>query len=103
MLSKVWTRPPLIQRYAGDVKANATRMSLAAICRFFNIKANDSVMPPAPPSPSVEAPSLDEALLMIYDPRNDSEQLETQPDKFEELRGNYPLRREKEAYTIIVE
>ena len=103
LLSKVWIGTPHIAGYSADGKANATRMSLDAICRFFNIKATYSVMPPAPPYPIVEAPSLDEALLMIYDPRNDSEQLETQPDKFEELRGNYPLRREKEAYTIIVE
>jgi erythronate-4-phosphate dehydrogenase len=32
--------------------------------------------------------------LRLYDPRRDSEALKQNPENFEALRGNYPLRRE---------
>ena len=103
LLNKVMIGTPHIAGYSADGKANATRMSLDALCRFFDIKAQYTVAPPAPQFPVVYTPSLDEALISIYDPRTDSDQLKDNPQKFEELRGNYPVRREKQAYTIIVE
>jgi 4-phosphoerythronate dehydrogenase (EC 1.1.1.290) len=36
----------------------------------------------------------------MYDPRRDSNALKANPELFEQLRGDYPFRREKEAYTI---
>ena len=103
LLNKVMIGTPHIAGYSADGKANATRMSLDALCRFFGIKPQYTIAPPAPQFPVVYAPSLDEALISIYDPRTDSDQLKDNPQKFEELRGNYPVRREKQAFTIIVE
>ncbi len=103
LLDKVMIGTPHIAGYSADGKANATRMSLDALCLFFCIEAHYNVSPPPPPFPVVEASSTDEALLNIYDPRTDSSNLKSNPTQFEELRGNYPLRREKGAYTIIVE
>lgn len=37
----------------------------------------------------------DDLRLRLYNPLEDSQRLKDAPEKFEELRGNYPLRREK--------
>ena len=103
LLDKAIIGTPHIAGYSADGKANATRMSLDALCRFFNIKADYTVEPPTPPFPVIHAHSLDQGILDIYDPRTDSKNLKTAPQKFEELRGNYPFRREQKAYTIVVE
>ena len=71
---------PHIAGYSADGKANATRMSLEALCRFFDIKAEFQIVPPEG--------------SCIYDPTRDSEWLKAAPEKFEWFRGNYPIRRE---------
>jgi erythronate-4-phosphate dehydrogenase len=50
----------------------------------------------------IEAADTADALLQIYDPRRDSNALKASPEAFEQLRGNYPLRREREAYRIVL-
>ena len=103
LLNKVMIGTPHIAGYSADGKANATRMALDAVCRFFNIKADYTVEPPTPLFPIIHAHSIDEGILAIYDPRTDSKNLKNSPQKFEDLRGNYPFRREQKAYTIVVE
>ncbi|MBC8592588.1 4-phosphoerythronate dehydrogenase PdxB [Oscillospiraceae bacterium N12] len=100
LLNKVLLGTPHIAGYSADGKANATRMSLDALCRFFNTPTDYKITPPEPQNKIVKASTLDEALLSIYDPRRDSEVLKTHPELFEKLRGDYPLRREKEAYSF---
>lgn len=100
LLNKVLIGTPHIAGYSADGKANATRMSLCSFCRFFGLSHSYNILPPAPFSDIIKASSKEEALLKIYDPRRDSDWLKQQPDKFEYLRGNYPLRREPEAYQI---
>ena len=101
LLNRVFLGTPHIAGYSADGKANATRMSLDALCRFFHIKADYRIAPPQPRNPIITADSLAEAYLQMYDPRRDSETLKTHPEQFEKLRGDYPLRREKDAYTYI--
>jgi len=72
---------PHIAGYSADGKANATRMSLEALCRFFGVEADFVIAPPEGPCD--------------YDPTRDSEWLKASPDKFEWFRGNYPVRRER--------
>lgn len=72
---------PHIAGYSADGKANATRMSLEALCRFFGVEADFAIMPPEGPKE--------------YDATRDSEWLKASPEKFEWFRGNYPVRREK--------
>ena len=103
LLNKVMIGTPHIAGYSADGKANATRMALDAVCRFFNIKADYTVEPPTPLFPIIPAHTIDEGILAIYDPRTDSKNLKNSPQKFEDLRGNYPFRREQKAYTIVVE
>ena len=101
LLNRVFLGTPHIAGYSADGKANATRMSLDALCRFFHIKADYRIAPPQPRNPIITAGNLAEAYLQMYDPRRDSEALKTHPEQFEKLRGDYPLRREKDAYTYI--
>lgn len=100
LLNKVFLGTPHIAGYSADGKANATRMSLDALCRFFKLKADYLITPPQPENPTIIAASTAEAYLQMYDPRKDSEALKSHPELFEKLRGDYPLRREKEAYQI---
>jgi len=92
---------PHIAGYSADGKANATRMSLEALCRYFNITAHFNIQPPQPVNTEIVASTMEEALIEIYDPRVDSNNLKAHPECFESLRGNYPLRREKGAYRIV--
>lgn len=103
LLEKVMIGTPHIAGYSADGKANATRMSLNAICSFFQIKEKYEISAPAPASPIIYAKNHEEALLQMYNPTNDSNRLKTQPELFETLRGDYPLRREEEAYIINIE
>ena len=100
LLNKVFIGTPHIAGYSADGKANATRMSLDALCRFFNIRADYQITPPQPENPEIIATNTAEAYLQMYNPQRDSEALKTHPELFEKLRGDYPLRREKEAYSI---
>ena len=90
----VWENEPAIN-------LTLLSMSLDALCRYFNIQADYQIIPPAPSQPQITAETLSDAYLQIYDPRQDSNALKTHPELFEKLRGDYPLRREKKAYTIL--
>ncbi len=100
LLEKAFIGTPHIAGYSADGKANATRMSLDAICKFFQIKGDYEINAPAPFSPIIHAKNYEEAVLQIYNPTEDSNRLKTQPELFETLRGDYPLRREEKAYII---
>lgn len=101
LLNRVMIGTPHIAGYSADGKANATQMSLDAVCKHFGIRATYHITPPQPESSVIQGTGSEEdALLAIYDPRRDSEALKAHPECFEQLRGNYPLRREKTAYII---
>lgn len=102
LLNKVMIGTPHIAGYSADGKANATRMSLEALCRHFEIDADYQILPPLPETPHLVAPTMAAALLTIYDPRRDSDALKLHPESFEQLRGDYPFRREEEAYDISI-
>ena len=102
LLEKVLIGTPHIAGYSADGKANATRMSLDSICRFFHLSATYEITPPAPSSPLIEAKDREEALLKMYNPIEDSNRLKSHPELFETLRGDYPLRREAKAYMQVI-
>lgn len=101
---------PHIAGYSKDGKANGTKMSVQAISKFFNLGIDD--WEPAnvelPESTSIEINGeqrkaysiLAEAILSTYDIENDDENLKDSPHKFEQLRGDYPVRREFNTYTV---
>ena len=83
---------PHIAGYSADGKANATRMSLEALCRFFHVEAKFDI---TPENVGIDFSSdKEEAFLQAYNPKRDSEWLKESPQKFEWFRGNYPVRRE---------
>ena len=100
LLEKTFIGTPHIAGYSADGKANATRMSLDAICKFFQIKGDYEINAPALVSPIIHAKNHEEAVLQMYNPTEDSNRLKNQPELFETLRGDYPLRREEKAYII---
>lgn len=100
LLKEVFIGTPHIAGYSADGKANATRMALDALCKHFNIKAEYKITPPEPANVVIEAPTYEDALLEIYNPAKDSNTLKVHPKQFEQLRGDYPLRREESAYQI---
>ena len=82
LLHRVAIATPHVAGYSADGKANATRMSLEAVARFMGADFVPQIVLPDAPCLSVET------LL------DDSRQLKQYPDRFEEMRGNYPVRRE---------
>jgi erythronate-4-phosphate dehydrogenase len=102
LLQQVMIGTPHIAGYSADGKANATEMSLRSLCTYFHLPMNFDITPPSPEQTTITASSIEEALLQIYNPHRDSDMLKAHPEKFEWLRGNYPLRREKKAYRIVI-
>lgn len=100
LLNKVFLGTPHIAGYSADGKANATRMSLDALCKYFKKQVKYCILPPQPENPILTVATEEDAYLQIYDPHRDSEALKAHPEWFEKLRGDYPLRREKEAYEL---
>ena len=93
LMEVAYIATPHIAGYSADGKANATRMSLEALCHFFHINTEFEILPP--PLPFMEySTDEEEAFLQLYNPLRDSEWLKASPEKFEWFRGNYPLRRE---------
>ena len=93
LLEVAYIATPHIAGYSADGKANATRMSLEALCRFFQLDAKFEILPPSLPCMEFSSDE-EEAFLQRYNPVRDSEWLKKSPEKFEWFRGNYPLRRE---------
>lgn len=93
LLHQVFIGTPHIAGYSADGKANATRMVLEAFCRFFGIQKEYSI---TLPQPEDERYDSDESIrqLQMYNPQHDYEVLLAHPERFEQLRGDYPLRRE---------
>jgi erythronate-4-phosphate dehydrogenase len=103
---------PHIAGYSKDGKANGTQMSVQAISRFFNLGIDDwepeNVELPEKTVIHIDGNQrreysiLAEAVLSTYDIETDDEALREDPQQFEKLRGDYPVRREFATYTIKV-
>jgi len=101
---------PHIAGYSKDGKANATKMCVQAVSRFFDLGINnwqpELLSPPARPLIEPGKPGISEndilahAILASYNIREDDNALRANPNLFETLRNNYPVRREFPAYTI---
>ena len=103
LLDRCYVGTPHIAGYSADGKANATRMALSALAEHFGLGEVPPINPPLPTTPYIQASSNARALLQIYNPHIDSRKLKSHPECFEQLRGDYPLRREEQAYSLIIE
>lgn len=104
---------PHIAGYSKDGKANGTMMSVQAVSRFFNLGLNDwkPLGVEAPENPVIridgnqrrEYSILAEAILSTYNIEADDENLRNAVSQFEKQRGDYPVRREFNSFTIVTE
>lgn len=96
LLNLIYIGTPHIAGYSADGKANATRMALTALCNHFHLPVTFQIRVPQLPEEELPEPYLTETerALVLYNPHTDSLKLKSHPTMFEELRGNYPLRRE---------
>jgi len=102
---------PHIAGYSKDGKANGTKMSVQAISRFFKLGIDnwepENVELPEKTTIEIDGNQrreysiLAEAVLSTYDIETDDEALRENPQLFEKLRGDYPVRREFGTYTIL--
>ena len=101
---------PHIAGYSKDGKANGTAMSVQAISKFFDLGI-DNWKPEKVELPEQTIVEIDgnqrreysilaEAVLSTYDIENDDDALKDTPHLFEKLRGDYPVRREFDTYTL---
>lgn len=95
LLNKVYIGTPHIAGYSADGKTNADNMAIDGLCRFFGIENRWHITPPSLPADMTPCGNKNDKKLQLYNPVEDSRRLKHAPEKFEELRGNYPLRREK--------
>lgn len=91
LLNKVYIGTPHIAGYSADGKVNADNMVIAALCEFFHLDNPGLITPPSLPNDFVYTGDP----LQLYNPLTDSQHLKDRPETFEQLRGDYPLRREK--------
>lgn len=110
LMEAITLATPHIAGYSLDGKANGTSMSMQALSRFFGLGLDDWLPAsiPAPESAELLADASEEdfkALLweifsQTYDVSADMRRLRDTPDNFEQLRGDYPFRREPSAYAV---
>lgn len=110
LLEMVDLATPHIAGYSKDGKANGTMMSIQAISRFFKLGI-DHWEPQGVDLPEQTIIQLDglnrteeeiirEAVLFTYDIGEDDQRLRANPELFEKLRGDYPVRREYPVFKI---
>jgi erythronate-4-phosphate dehydrogenase len=102
---------PHIAGYSKDGKATGTQMSVHAISQFFGLGLENwqpsGVEQPENPVFELDGTGLNEqeiianAILHTYDIRNDDQDFRKNTAQFEQLRGDYPVRREFPAFTIV--
>ncbi|MCP4311660.1 MAG: 4-phosphoerythronate dehydrogenase PdxB [Bacteroidetes bacterium] len=101
---------PHIAGYSLDGKANGTGMSVRALSKHFGLGLDEwqpgDITPPVHDQILGDAASGDlyeilwDLYRQTYDVKADDSRLREHPETFESLRGNYPLRREPQAYSV---
>lgn len=92
---------PHIAGYSADGKANAATYSVRSLSRFFSLGLDNWVVPGLPepyPLDFKNINNIQDFFLETYHVDQDSEHLKLSPESFEDLRSNYPFRREPKAY-----
>lgn len=107
LLEQAVIATPHIAGFSADGKANAARMCLEEISRFFQIEIKEinKVIPPAPLYPVIDLDRYtdnrtEQAILSSFDPRPIDRALRKTPDRFESFRAHYNHPREFSAYKI---
>lgn len=107
LLNMVQIGTPHIAGYSSEGKANATRTIVDQLNTCFDLgmpKFSPSLPVPEEPILKIRKNTpnkIASALLYAYNPLTDSDTFKKNPDKFEEQREKYPLRREYKAFRIL--
>ena len=91
LLQRVFIGTPHIAGYSADGKVNADNMVIDALCSHFCLQRPGIIQAPSLPVDFLYTGDP----LELYNPLKDSQKLKKDPDNFELIRNNYPLRREK--------
>jgi len=108
LLTRSTIATPHIAGYSSDGKLRASTMIIEDFARFFKLpQPAYNVDLPSPEDPIISIKEWHntedlpaKAILHTYPIMNDHHLLLKNPDRFEELRNNYPNRREFDSYTI---
>lgn len=113
LMGKAFITTPHIAGYSTDGKANGTAMIVNTLSSFFSLPIKEWYPQDVPPPPvpviklngkgKTEEDIIREAVLHTYDIESDSMDLRASPYDFENLRGDYPVRREFHAYKLSLE
>ena len=98
LLRRAYIATPHIAGYSADGKACGTQMALQAVAQAFGKSLSFNIQAPAIASDYVyRLAGADDApiAVQLYNPMVDSQALKAAPERFEQLRGHYPLRRER--------
>lgn len=104
---------PHIAGYSVDGKAKGTTMIVRELSRHFGLGLDDwqvmSIPQPLNPELRLDAESLTQealigkAVLHTYRVAEDDRKFREAPEDFERLRGDYPPRREFQAYSLLLD
>lgn len=97
LLRRAYIATPHIAGYSADGKACGTQMALQALAQAFGKSLSFNIQAPAIASGyAYRLAGADDApiAVQLYNPMVDSRALKATPERFEQLRGHYPLRRE---------
>ncbi len=104
---------PHIAGYSADGKANGTSMSIQSLGKFFNLPLSrwfaTDVPLPGSTRLTIDCAGktvqevISEAIIFTYNIGEDDYRLRSSPETFEKQRGNYPLRREFQAFEITLQ
>ncbi len=109
LLERAFIATPHIAGYSLDGKANGTAQSVRAVSDFFKLGIGDwyPEIPPPPNAlvrvdrdPGQPDQLIKEVFIHTYDIKADSARLKARPERFEQLRDDYPPRREFHAYRL---
>ncbi len=113
LLDACFIATPHIAGYSRDGKANGTKMSVQAISKYLELGLDNwqptGVELPDDATFTLNGQGLSEfdiiakAIFHTFDVRNDDNRLRNDVSSFEKQRGDYPVRREFHAFTIIPE
>lgn len=95
LLDRAFIATPHVAGYSADGKATGTRMALEAVARHFGLPGGFDIRPPRLPEGLRPAADPLDRKLQLYNPLDDTRRLKAAPESFEQLRGSYPLRRER--------
>ena len=112
LMKSAYIATPHIAGYSTDGKANGTAMIVNSLCKHFGLPLQnwypDTVPEPAFPDIIIDCNGrsdfdiIRETVVHTYDITDDDSNLRRSPSDFEKQRGDYRLRREFSAYTVVL-